>query len=180
MKLACSIIFCLFLSYQLVIAQEITGIGTVWSDDFREWVLLSEEEEVGNLEMRWKNQNDWSNWDFRIGELTGTIEQKWRNNPNEWELRGNNEIVSARTLVRGNFREWRITNNDIQLTLKTKYGNISDEWELRIKSYGNFEMLTVWEGDPREWVIIDKLNNKVPFNMKMAIFFVVIYSSTPK
>ncbi len=161
-------------------AQGITGIGTRWADEFREWVILSEEEEIGDLRMRWQNPNDWSQWDYRIGEVTGTIEQKWKDNPNEWEVRGENEIATARTLVRGDFREWRITNNQNQLTIRTRYGNIADEWELRSTSHGNFEMLTVWEGDPREWVIIDELDAEIPLTMRMALIFVVIYNSSPK
>ena len=167
-----------FFSSPLGIAQQITGIGTVWANDLREWVLLSEEDEIGELRMRWRNQNDWTNWDYRIGEITGTIEQKWRDDPNEWEIRGDNEIATARTIWKNKFREWRITNNDLQLTIRTRYGNIADEWETITSDYGYFEMLTVWEGDPREWVIIDELDQNIPLSMRMALIFVVMYNST--
>lgn len=161
-------------------AQGITGIGVVWSDDLREWIFYARESEVGELKMRWRNQNDWREWDFRIGELAGTIEQKWRNNPNQWEVRCDNQIATARTSFQNNFREWRITDNNHQITLRTRYGNIADEWEVRSSNHGSFEMITTWEGDIRDWDIYDELNEDIPFSMRIALIFIVIYSTAPK
>ena len=45
-----------------------------WSDDFREWTIFTDdEEEEGELTMRWQQQMDWTQWDYRLGEETGSI-----------------------------------------------------------------------------------------------------------
>ena len=162
-------------------AQVLTGIGTRWNDTFSEWIVYTDEEDrEGDLRLRWRLQNDWTEWEYRLGESTGRIKLKWRDNPNEWEIRGTNKVVTARTLWNNDFREWRITDNARQLTLKTRYGNLSEEWVLRSSNYGHFEMITSWEGDPRDWIIVDELDEQISLPMKMALVFVVVFHSSPK
>lgn len=166
-----------------VSAQYLSGIATRWSDDFTEWLLFPENEEAeeGTLRMRWQNQRDWTVWDYRLGDLTGGIKLKWNGNPNQWEIRGNNEIVTARTLWNNNFLEWRITTNSGKtLTLKSRYGNRIDEWEIRDSKLGDFYMYTNWENDPREWVIVDDMYEEVSITTKIAMVFIVVYHSIPK
>jgi hypothetical protein len=116
----------------LAFAQVLTGIATEWSDSFREWNLYTlEEEQEGELRLRWSTGDDWSEWNFSLGDHFGSAKMKWRNNPNEWEIRGDNEIVTARTLWNDDPREWRISGpGGRQFTLKCKYGNQIDEWEI--------------------------------------------------
>jgi hypothetical protein len=85
-----------------------------------------------------------------------------------------------RTLFRGNFREWRITDNRKTLRFKTKFGNISDEWILDNNRNGIFDVYTNFEGDPRAWSIVDELDEDISFELKMAMIFISIYYSTPK
>lgn len=169
---------CICISAQ---AQYLTGLATKWSDSFSEWTIFTDDESVeGDLEMKWKMQNDVSEWQYRIGEEIGRIKLKWRDNPNEWEIRGNNQIITARTLWNNQFREWRIKGNGTQFTLRCKYGNTTDEWELRNSSNGIFEIYTNWEGDPREWNIVDELDESIGLPMKMAIVFIATFHSIPR
>ncbi len=172
------VFFILFLANVPIQAQVLTGISTKWSDSFREWVIYSEDEE-GELRMRWMLDNDWSEWEYRIGEETGTIKVKWRDTPNEWELRGGSEIVIMRTRWTNDPREWRIENRQ-NFIIKSRYGNIRDEWQIEDDRYGNFEMITSWEGDPRDWAITDELDESVSIHTKMALVFTVIFNSVPK
>jgi len=171
-----------FLSYSSLSAQFISGVATRWSDDFSEWLIFpeSEEEEEGYLRMRWQSQRDWTVWDYRLGDWSGAVKLKWKQNPNQWEFRGNNEIVTARTLWNNNLLEWRITSKLGQFTLKSRYGNVQDEWALRNSKVGEFRMYTNWEGDPREWVIVDELDEEISMTTKIAMLFIVIYHSSPK
>lgn len=166
-------------------AQYLTGISSYYDDSFTEWRFYSineeEEEDEGELKITWQlRENDWTEWDYRIGDAIGTIKLKWKDNPEEWELRGNNSIVSARTVWPGQFEEWRITDNTTTLTLKSKWSNQWDEWLLRSSNNGNFFMYTSYERDPRDWVIEDELDDKVSFEMKVMLMFVVMFHSTPK
>lgn len=160
--------------------QVLTGISTKWSDSFREWIIYTEEEDLeGEIRMRWPLDNDWSEWEYRLGDATGTIKVKWRNNPNEWELRGSNEIIIMRTRWNNDPREWRIDGN-IDFILKSRYGNIRDEWAIEDDRNGFFEMITAWEGDPRDWSIKDELDESVGLPTKLAMVFTVIFNSCPK
>ena len=160
-------------------AQQLTGIATYYDDSFHKWTFFTEwEGEEGELELRW--EDDWSQWDYRLNDDFGTIKLKWRDKPDEWELRGNNRIVTARTLWRGDFKEWRITDNTVTLTLRSRFSNQIDEWELRSSNHGDFFMKTNWERDPRDWIIEDKLDEKVTFEMKMMLAFIVVFHSSPK
>ncbi len=173
-----------FLALQLQ-AQYLTGISSYYDDSFVEWRFYAEDEDgnedEGTLKITWQlREDDWSEWDYRIGDAFGTIKLKWKDNLEEWELRGNNTIVTARTIWPGQFEEWRITDNTTTLTLKSKWSNQFDEWLLRSSNEGDFLMQTTYERDPRDWAIEDRLSEKVSFEMKMMLMFVVMFNSTPK
>ena len=128
----------------------------------------------------WLLSDDWSQWDYRFGEISGSIEMKWIGSPGQWELRGMNEIYSMKPIWSNDLREWRITNNDFQLKLKTRFRNSLEEWEIRSADHGNFFMFTEFEGDLRDWTIVDEMDPDVPFQMKLSIIFTVLFHSTPK
>ncbi len=166
-------------------AQYLTGLSSYYDDSFIEWRFYAEneaeEEDEGELKITWQlRENDFTEWDYRIGDAFGTIKMKWKDSPEEWELRGNNSIVGARTVWPGQFDEWRITDNTTTLTLKSKWSNQWDEWLLRNSNNGNFSMYTNYERDPRDWVIVDELDEKVSFEMKVMLMFVVMFNATPK
>jgi hypothetical protein len=174
----------LFLALQIQ-AQYLTGISSYYDDSFVEWRFYAEneagDEDEGTLKITWQlREDDWTEWDYRIGEAFGSIKMKWKDNPEEWELRGGNRIVTARTVWPGQFTEWRITDNTTTLTLKSKWTNQSDEWLLRDSNYGDFLMYSSYERDSRDWVIEDGLNDKVNFELKLMMMFMVMFNSTPK
>ncbi len=74
-------------------------------------------------------------------------------------------------------REWRVTNNAVTLTFKSRWGNRLDEWIVREESQGNFHVYTRWEGDPRDWVIVDEMEEEVSTSMKMAMIFLAIFNT---
>lgn len=177
--------FLLLLSFYFVgiplQAQAIIGIESKWIDSFVEWSFFTEEEDqVGYLQLRWIQQEDWSEWEYRIDERFGQIKQKWKGNLNEWELRGNNQIITMRTLWQNDFREWRITNNKESITFKSKYGNQLDEWEVRNDNHGYFAVYTEYEGRPNSWLFVDEMDEEISFEMKLAMVFISIFHGTPK
>lgn len=160
----------------------LTGAAVKWNDSFAEWTIFTGEDNLeGELTLRWPLNNDWTEWQYRLGDATGTIKIKWIDNPNEWEARGNGQVVTARTLWNNDFREWRITSGSTNIVLRTRYRNLNDEWEIREnKEAGFFEMYTSYERDPRDWVIVDELSQEVNLTTKMTLAFLVLFHSTPK
>ena len=163
-------------------AQIITAIATNWSDDFRDWTIYTDEEDVeGSLTMRWQQQMDWTEWDYRLGEESGTIKLKWKNDPSQWEIRGGGKIISARMVWNNDIHEWRISDGTTRLTLKALYNNNLNDWEIKeSKENGTFELYMEWQNDPREWTIVDELNEDINIHFKIAIAFVALFQTIPK
>ncbi len=172
------VIILALLPFLLTAQVSVVGVATAWTDSFREWIIYTEDEAVeGSLQLRW--QDRWSEWDYRIGEVTGQIRQKWRDEPSAWELRSGTDIITIRTVWKDDFRHWRITDGTQQVTLQTRYGNLWDEWSLR-EADGFFNVYTNIEGDPRDWVIEQDWDNPFSQPMQMAMAFIAIYNSIPK
>ena len=162
-------------------AQEILGVRTYWNDDFREWIIMAEEEKNdGKLQMMWELRNDWTEWEFDFLNLRGKIEQPRTNNPEFWTLKSGYENITMRTIWPGDRTEWKITDGFINLVIKTRYNNIGDEWLVNDSKYGDFYMYTEWEGDPRDWLIEDFLEPEVSTLMKLALIHVVLMQSAPR
>lgn len=180
MTRAIALFVTIFLFPLLLAGQYLSGISSKWSDAFHEWTLYEGDEPIGELNMRWILRSDWSEWEYRIGEESGTAKLKWKNDPREWEIRGYDELVMAKMIWSDDIREWRISNGRITLTLKSRWGNRLDEWQVREKTYGNFQIYTSWEGDPREWIIVDELAEEISLEMRMALVFIAVFHSVPK
>jgi len=159
-------------------AQQLVGIATDWSDSFREWTIYtSNEGEEGYL--RASYIDDFTRWEYRIGDWTGQIRTKWPNRVDEWEARGENLIVTGRAIYSNEPRVWRIiTPEGSFYKWESRYGNVFDEWRNQACTYGNFELYTTYNGDPRDWTIIDEIDAPLP--EKMMLVFLTIINSTPK
>ena len=161
-------------------AQVLTGISSKWSDSFGEWTIYTDNQELeGVLRLRWLTTDNWNEWEYRIGDATGTIRTKWKGNLNEWEVRDGNEIVTMRAVLNGEFREWRIVG-DKNFTWKSRFGNTFDEWETTDTKLGTFNVLTAWEGNPSDWIIEDELEENINLPTKMALVFLSVFYSSPK
>ncbi len=187
----------LMLLVQTAWAQPLSGIRTRWNDSFVEWDLLAfapdaapteegeappEEVVVGELKLRWLNlQDDFSEWEFELEGLRGTVRMPWKDNPTEWELRTyQNEVITMRASWSGDPTEWRVTNNNIALQLKSRWKNQLDEWLVDDPTYGRLYLYTLFEADPRDWAIQDELSTDITPGMKMALVFLAVFHSSPK
>lgn len=170
-----------------VTSQDVIGLGTRWSDSFREWeVHTADDYRTGTLELRWNlppipgGREDWTEWDFRLGDTTAQIRLKWNDDPNLWEIRCLGVTVTARTTWNNDFRQWRISDGTHRINWQSRYGNIRDEWIVREEDSGFFSVYTYWEGDPRDWVVVDELDEDVSYAMRVAMIFLAIFNSIPK
>lgn len=196
---------CLLLSMlccsTLLFAQKLNSISTRWNDSFVEWEIFTtlppdpdaaeddpkanaslDEEKTGELKQRWLNvRDDWSEWDYQLGDEQGVVKVKWKDNPGEWELRSfDGHIISMRTTFPRNFTEWRVTDNDISLNIKSKYTTQLDEWLVEDATHGKFHLYTMRPQDPRDWAIEDTLDAQVSQSFKIALMFIAIFSSVPR
>jgi hypothetical protein len=161
--------------------QHMVGAETRYNNSFREWILLTEDEDIeGELRLRWTFSNDWSAWDLSVGDITATIEQKWTDDPNLWVIRCEGVTVNAKTAKAGEFHRWKLSDGNHQINWESKYSNIKEEWEIDSSEDLIFQMYTRWEGDPRDWTIVDELPEDISQAMKVAMIFLTLHFSTPR
>lgn len=201
MRFSLLFIGCWFAAF--VQAQTITSVSTRWSDSFVEWEIYAvmpqdttetdaggeeedseppQEELYGEFKLRWLNvRDDFSEWDFELGDLRGTIRQKWKEDPTQWELRSyDGNVITMRAMWSNDLTEWRVTDNSITLNLKSKWKNQFDEWLVDDLNRGQFYLYTFTERDPRDWAIVDTLDPEISQSMKLAMIFLTVFFSSPK
>lgn len=172
-----------------------SGVSTRWNDSFVEWETYCfdpdtsaaadeapEEYTCGNLQLRWLNlKEDWTDWDFQLGDLRGSIRRKWKDDPTHWELRAfDGSVITMRAAWANDLNEWRVTDNNISLSLRSRWGNQLDEWIVDDRARGQFHLYTTHRNDPRDWTIEDGLSENIPQTMKLALIFLAIYHASPK
>jgi len=162
-------------------AQTITGISTIWDDDFTEWSIFTEEDTVnfGTLELINMMGNPRLDWRFRILGKEGRIRNIDRNDFSSWEIQGPNDIVTVRQMWRDDLREWRVTNNRTAMVWRSRYANHYEEWVVSRRDHGFFTMYTLNSGDPRDWIVVDTMSEDFPIEMKVAFMFITIFLTAP-
>jgi len=130
--------------YQGYGQQYLVGLHTVWDDSFREWTVVAAVDDStiveGDMDITWGLENDFTSYDFRLGELSGDIKQVFPKDPKNWQLRLGNELVSIRQTWPSDPREWKVSMGDIQFTIRTRYRDSYDEWQLANDRYGEFNL----------------------------------------
>ncbi len=180
MKVA--ILYIALLFVPLMAASQIVGLETAWEGERDQWNIYaidSEGEDIeGNLRMRWVINDDWSEWDYRIGEDFGSIKVKWKGNFNQWEIRGGGEIIDVQTIYRDDATQWRFRSSKQILRLELNRRDVPFDWRIDDDQHGFYEVYTAWEGNPNAWTVVDELSEDISIHMKMAIIFFSIFSST--
>lgn len=158
---------------------ELYGLHTRWSDSFSEWSISTpDERQAGSLERQWLMGNDWSQWNVRFAGYSGSVRQKWKNNPQQWELRYGNDIVTMRPVFPGDPNSWRIITGSNTYTWSREFRHLDAKWT--VERLSGFTMYTEYEGDPRDWIIIDERPPQLTTAAKLAMVFITAYFSTPK
>lgn len=165
----------------LSFTQRLTGIDTRYSDSFREWIIYTDTPgREGELVLRWPAPDLWDDWNYRLEESAGRIRLKWPGRLDEWEVRGSGNTATVRAVWRDDPREWRFSGPLYTFNWKSVYGNTFDEWQTDERAPGYFGLYTAYEGDPRQWIIIDELDESVTLAEKLLLLFTALYQSTPK
>jgi len=177
-----SIILYVLILIPFFASGQIIGMETAWANEFNEWNIYAVDDEgediEGQLRMRWAINDDWSEWDYRIGEDFGQIKVKWKGNFNQWELRGGNEVINIQTIYKDDATQWRIRTSGEVIRLELNRRDVPFDWRVDNDKLGFYEVYTEWERDPNAWTIVDELTPDVSVHVKMAILFFSVFSST--
>jgi len=129
--------------------------------------------------MTWPGKDDWTEWNYRLGDDSGDIQLKWSDDPNLWELTGYEGTITMRTQWARDFSTWRVQGSDGTLVFRSRYRNDYNEWYLEDEARGVFAIYTTKTGDPRDWEIIDELDSDISLDTKLALIFLAMYHSLP-
>lgn len=175
------LVFVFFSHVNVANAQEIYSLHTEYDDSFKSWLITTDDEFEGTLELQWPLRNDWTEWEFDIADQSGTIRQKWKNDPTNWELRCNGKTIEMRTVWSGEFTEWNIrTDTGKRLRFRAKWPSTPDEWQLKSSESDEFVVYAEYERDPRDWIVINDFGENLSFETRLAMIFIAIYHSSPK
>jgi len=162
-------------------AQRITKVEAKWLDSFREWNIETEVDGLdGSLSATWALSDDWAEWGYDLGENTGSMKLKFAPDPNLWEFRSGNEVITARTIWSNDITEWRFTDGERIIQLRLKRDATPFIWFSEGETHGFIDIYTEYEQDPRVWLIEDKLNEDISVLYRMAMIFIAINHSSPK
>ena len=178
MRIILGIVFCLC-PFVTIWGQNLYSLHTEWDDNIQQWEIIANEGEIeGEIEMTWRMRNDITEWSYRIDGKRGSIQQKWDNNRNNWELRSGSEIVNISTVWAGDFSTFRISNGDVSIRVeRANFQNDPIEWVISSEKEGRFLWYNENSGDLRDWIIIDELSVGIPFEIKLAAVFVTVLFS---
>lgn len=154
--------------------------GTETDASLAQWYLVSDLEEDGVLETKWKLKKNYKEWTYSMGEKSGDIKLKWDAEPIRWELRSDDGVVVQMVQSwRDDITEWKVECEGIELKYEMPQKNDKCFWTAEDPEFGYFECITVYERDFRDWEIFDELSEEITFEMKLSMFFISIYSHLP-
>ncbi len=169
-----SLIFSLLLVLPVVAldAQFIASIRAEWNDSFRSWIIEDEEENrIGSIRLKWDLANDFSEWTFELLDYTGEIKTKWRNDPNMWELKSDDQVLTARPTWPGDYRSWTLSGKGQSIILEHDRGY---RWKIRSLDY---TLNSYYLFDPRDWAVETTVEDLDPL-LELFVIFLAIYHST--
>lgn len=171
-----------FLSTHLISQIELVGFSTVWDDHYSEWEIYAfkgEEEVLGSLNRKWPFKNNWKEWSIELDGYNYTVRQKYPNQNDFWELKGNGKIVEMNTVWRSDINTWRIKFGSEVYRFQTEYPNDLNYWYHEEKDVGYVEIVTVYKNDPRDWDLFD-IHPDLELEVKLSMAFLSAYYSSPK
>ncbi len=159
-------------------AQSIIGYSTVDDYSFNKWDIITDDANVvGSIEATWSSMNDYSEWQFTVGEFSGWLRMRHKNNNNVWELVGGSNLIQIRTVFPNEFNHWQLSDGRNRSDLKSVYNN-AEEWSVKSSSKEVLTIYTYRRGDLRDWIIEHHGNMSIP--MQIANSFLPIIMVTPK
>ena len=162
-------------------AQQILSLKAERDDSLRAWEIESDSTDFdGELYFRFTNDVIPRYWDYRTGELAGTIKATWDDNPNDWVLDGMEIDAQAKTTWRGQFHRWNVDIGGKRIIWEFTQDKDGYFWEIKDKPNGSLFMYMEWEDDMRDWIIEDYMSEDFPYEGKVFLVFLAMFSHMVK
>lgn len=174
--IVCVGVMTLFIGH--VLSQTIVGYASFYDDAFNRWEILTDDPELtGSIELTYGFNQDFSDWQFSLGNASGWIRLRNKRDPNVWEVVGNGDLIQVRTVYPNEFNHWQISDGRITVDVKNVRFQ-PDVWEVTKTRTPLLSLYTYYEGDLRDWVIESSTDLSVA--MQIACTFIPIIQVIPK
>ena len=159
----------------------IGGVVSVFGDRPTQWDVLDYEgERIGDLSLRYPpvagRGGDLTEWDFRVGEVAGSVRPKIRGREDQWEVRVGDDVATVRPVFPRQFDQWAVASGDARVVYAVRDFALLEYWSTRGPGGpGTVEMYTRLEGDPREWVFHHEITAPVSPATQLALLWLPVY-----
>lgn len=159
-------------------SQAILYFQAVYPNQIREWRFLDDEEsDLGSLRARWIFEQDLSQWDIRLGELSGSVQQKWKNQPHDWEIRLHNSFIAAQPVWPRQYDTWRLQFNDRVYTFSMDYDPEGSLWRLTTDETDILAIYNTYLYDFMDWTLEYASDVDDPILVVASCFLAAVYSN---
>ncbi|MEO6189577.1 MAG: hypothetical protein ABIO44_03550 [Saprospiraceae bacterium] len=148
-----SLILILLLWLNSIHSQRIFFVSSRSDFSLYEWALSdSLDEEIGSLDFARLPNDAFNTWNIRIGEISGFLKLRWKENPHEWDLRLGNDLISIKPVWPNQFDQWNMTLDGHNLNLSLRRDKEGLQWIVSTNSRETvLEIINDVVNDPRDW-----------------------------
>lgn len=165
------LLICLMVFVPKVQAQKVIGISTKHDNRFDQWIIVTDSAEfTGSIEATWASLDDYTEWQYTLGDQSGIIRMRHKDNPNIWEVLGGGEIIQARTVFPGELDHWQMQSGRRSIDVEM-YRRDPEQW-LAEDNKEEIFFYTYEERDLRDWVVENKASFSLP--MQLGLIFIPI------
>ena len=175
----------LFSSY----GQEIVQFETIFGDSFKEWrftfVENSFEENSstldGEISLSWGMSNRWDEYIVNLDGFRSRINLNVVGTMFSFELHNDdNENMIAKRVWPRDLSEWKISHEQSNYEVKVLNPNDPEEWIITKDNKVLCNILTEFQGDPRNWIIDYKSPDIIPQEIQKLAIVIIIHIVCPK
>ncbi len=159
----------------------ISGLASVFADELTQWDVFDyANEQAGELKLRFPpvagRGGDFTQWSFRMDGFDGSIRPKITGRQDLWEVRVNNKVATVRTVYPGQFDDWAIQSGDQRIVFSVRDYNLLEFWSTRGPGEpGPYQVYTRFEGDPRDWEVLDQTTVPITAAAQLAMIWLPVY-----
>ena len=163
--------------------QNISALATQYNDSFIAWWIygIDDDEPIGELRMKSPTREDWTSWVYEFYDGSyGNIKVLWQDDLTQWQVFGEGSVVSFRQKWNNDATHWRIETDEDVISFKSRYSNILEEWSCEDQELGTYEVYTTYEGDPRDWTVVDQTSHQLDLTTRMGMIFIALFNGSPR
>ena len=118
---------------------------------------------------------NWDDWDFNVGGITGSISTSFSENWDDWNLTTSNFSISIYTSYSENWDDWEVNddNSSWSADVRTSYSENWDDWDADADSL-DLDIYTSFSENWDDWNVTGFCGTTIPLEHRIAVLFVPV------